>query len=357
VPTAVGTDTIGATFSATAMHLMSGASSGLVVGKASAATAVASVPNPSVFGQSVTFTATVVPVAPGAGSPTGTVTFSDSGIAIGSAPLSGGTASVATAALVGGVHSITASYSGDGSFTASASSPYMHTVSPAGSTTTLESSPNPSLAGQSVSFTAIVTSGAGVPTGSVNFLDGATVIGSGALSGGTATFSTASLTAGTHSITAAYGGDASHLPSTSAIVVQAVSGFYAFTGFLSPMQPAGTIGAPTFSGTATYGSAKPVKWQLQDASGHYISDLTTATNLSAAPYAPGVCTGQASGTPVLLYSPTAGAKGGSTFRYDTGSNQFIFNWNTGYMAGPGCYELELQLNDGSAIKATIEQLQ
>jgi len=147
------------------------------------------------------------------------------------------------------------------------------------------------------------------------------------------------------------------MPSTSALLTQIVNaGFYAFTGFLSPMQPAGTLAAPTFSGSANYGSGQPLKWRLQNASGQYITDLTTTTNLSAAPYAPGVCTGQATGTPVLLYSPTAGAKGGSTFRYDTNNNQFIFNWNTGYMAGPGCYELELQFNDGSAIKATIEQL-
>ena len=44
----------------------------------------------------------------------------------------------------------------------------------------------------------------------------------------------------------------------------------------------------------------------------------------------GVCSGQAGGTPVLLYSPTTGAKGGSTFRYDAGTNQFIFNWDTSY---------------------------
>ncbi len=68
------------------------------------------------------------------------------------------------------------------------------------------------------------------------------------------------------------------------------------------------------------------------------------------------CSGQALGTTTLLYSPTTGAKGGSTFRYDSGTHQFIFNWDTGYMPGPGCYELELQLNDGSPIKATVEQL-
>ncbi len=327
------------------------------VGKAATSTSIGSAPNPSVFGSAVTFTATVAATAPGAGTQTGTVTFYDGGVVLGSSAVSGGTASLATAALIGGVHMITASYGGDGNFNGSSSAALAQTVSPAGSATTVSSSLNPSIQGQPVTFTATVTSAAGVPTGTVNFLDGAAIIGSGVLSGNSATFSTSALTGGVHSITAAYLGDASHLPSTSAALAQTVLVFYTFTGFLPPMATAGTIGSPSFSGSSNYGSAQPIKWQLQDANGNYISDLTTTTNLSAAPYPAGVCSGQASGAPVLLYSPTAGAKGGSTFRYDTGGNQFIFNWNTGYMAGPGCYELELQLNDGSAIKATIEQLQ
>jgi hypothetical protein len=154
-----------------------------------------------------------------------------------------------------------------------------------------------------------------------------------------------------------YGGTPSFVASTSSALTQTVLVFYTFTGFLSPMATAGTLAAPTFSGNVNYGSATPVKWKVQDSSGNYLSDLTTTQVLQAAPYPAGVCSGQANGTPVLLYSPTTGAKGGSTFRYDAGTNQFIFNWNTGYMSGPGCYELELQLNDGSAIKATIEKLQ
>src|SRR5262249_22198653 len=106
---------------------------------------------------------------------------------------------------------------------------------------------------------------------------------------------------------------------------------------------------------STFGSAQPIKWQLRDGAGNFITDLSTAQLLQGVKYTSG-CSGQALGAATLLYSPTTGAKGGSTFRYDAPSNQFIFNWNTGFMPGPGCYELELQLNDGSAIKATIEQL-
>ena len=70
--------------------------------------------------------------------------------------------------------------------------------------------PNPSNVGQAVTFTATVTvpQGAGVPTGTVTFLDGMTVFGTGTLNGADlATFSTSTLAAGDHLITAVYGGD------------------------------------------------------------------------------------------------------------------------------------------------------
>ena len=252
-PTSVGTDTIGATFPVSTVHLMSGASTGLTVNRAATVTAVTSAPNPSVFGQSATFTATVVPVAPGAGTRTGSVTFFDAGVSLGSTVLSAaGTASLSTAGLPAGIHPITATYSGDGNFNGSTSGLWQHTVSPAGTATTLASSPNPSNLGQSVTFTATVTSTAGIPTGSVNFLDGATLLGSGALTAaGAATFTAGSLTAGTHAITAAYVGAPNYLPSTSTVLTQTVNAaFYTFTGFLSPMSTAGTLDSPSFSGSA-----------------------------------------------------------------------------------------------------------
>ncbi len=90
--------------------------------------------------------------------------------------------------------------------------------------TTLAASPNPSAVGQSVIFTAIVTVSGGTPTGSVTFKDGATVLGFAALSSGVASFTTAGLAAGSHAITAAYSGDATSPPSTSAVLTQVVNG-------------------------------------------------------------------------------------------------------------------------------------
>jgi hypothetical protein len=75
-------------------------------------------------------------------------------------------------------------------------------------TTTLTSAPNPSTSGQSVTFTATVTSGSGVPAGTVTFTEGATVWASGvAVNGaGQAAFSTAALAVGSHTLTATFTG-------------------------------------------------------------------------------------------------------------------------------------------------------
>jgi len=182
-------------------------------------TAVTSSADPSVFGQSLTFTATVAATIPGAGNPTGSVTFEDGSTTLGTGTLSttGGitAATFTTAALsVGSSHSITAVYSGDPNFAASTSPSLSQTVNQAATTTILAVSPSSPSYGQAVAFTATVSAtspGAGNPTGTVTFEDGPTTLGTGTLSttGGitTAVFTTASLATGTHAITASYGGD------------------------------------------------------------------------------------------------------------------------------------------------------
>jgi hypothetical protein len=90
---------------------------------ANTTTALTSSVNPSVFGQSVTFTATVAPVAPGAGTATGSVEFFNGGTSLGIVTLSSGSATSAAITNFGvGTHSITAVYSGDSSFATSTSS-------------------------------------------------------------------------------------------------------------------------------------------------------------------------------------------------------------------------------------------
>jgi hypothetical protein len=182
-------------------------------------TAVTSSLNPSAFGQSVTLTATVT-----GNSPTGTVQFKDGATSLGTpVTLSSGAASLTTMALTPGGHNITAVYSGDTNNVGSTSPMFTQTVNQATSSTAVTSSLNPSQAGQAVTFTAAVTSGGGTPTGTVTFKDGAAVLGTGTLAGGIASFTTASLTLGSHTITAVYGGSASFTGSTSSALIQAVS--------------------------------------------------------------------------------------------------------------------------------------
>jgi hypothetical protein len=92
-------------------------------------------------------------------------------------------------------------------------------VAPTG--VSVASSSNPAVAGQSVTFSASVTSHRSVqPTGTVTFSDGANVLGTATISQSTATLSSASLGLGTHSISAMYGGDSHYMGSTSTALIQ-----------------------------------------------------------------------------------------------------------------------------------------
>jgi len=236
-----------------------------VVNKDNSATAVVSNINPSVFGQTVTFTATVTAVAPGSGVPTGSVTFFLDGTP--TAPIllnPSGQATFSTSALAVGTHTITATYGGDPGFNGSTSPAVSQVVNKADTTTTLLSSVNPSLVGQSVTFTATVTAvapGAGTPTGTVDFFDGATPLGSGPLNpSAQATFSTSALTQGSHSITAVYNGDPDFNTSTSSILTQVVNptgGTPSATALVSNINPSVFGQAVTFTATVTGSGPTP----------------------------------------------------------------------------------------------------
>jgi hypothetical protein len=95
------------------------------------------------------------------------------------------------------------------------------------SSTSLSSSSNPSALGQPVTFTAQVSSPAGgTPTGTVSFYDGTTLLPTVVLTPGPggpqATFTTATLASGLHTINAVYSGDPLFAPSTSNPLTQTV---------------------------------------------------------------------------------------------------------------------------------------
>jgi hypothetical protein len=95
-----------------------------------------------------------------------------------------------------------------------------------GTQITLTSSQNPSKVGQAVTFTATVTAslhGLPSPTGSVTFKDGNTSLATVKLTGSSASFTTSSLTAGTHKITATYLGDINFNAHVSPTLTQKVN--------------------------------------------------------------------------------------------------------------------------------------
>ena len=248
--------TIPAIYSGDSEFATSSASTTVSVSQDSTTTTVVSSANPSSFGQSVTFTATVKAVAPGSGVPTGTVTFSDGSTSLGTATLnSSGKATFRTSALGVGSHTITASYVGDSNFTASATTTSLaQNVNQAATKTTVSSSANPSRFGQPVTFTAMVkavTPGSGVPTGTVTFFDGSTSLGTAQLYGsGLATISISTLSVGPHTITAAYGGDGNFTLSTSAALTQTVKQAATKTTIISSANPSGP-GQVSFTATVT----------------------------------------------------------------------------------------------------------
>ena len=99
------------------------------------------------------------------------------------------------------------------------------TANQAVSVTTLSSSQVSAFTSNPVTFTAIVTSAAGTPTGSVTFFDGTTPLGTATLVSGSAAYTSSSLDTGTHSITAVYNGNADLAPSTSGLVSEVLQNF------------------------------------------------------------------------------------------------------------------------------------
>jgi hypothetical protein len=284
----------------------------------------------------VTFTATVSVTAPGAGTPTGTVTFMDGAATLGTGTVSGGVATFTTATLSVGHHNVTAVYGGDASFNGSSSTPVDQEVQKAETTTALTSSVNPSAVGQSVTFTATVTvaaPGAGTPTGTVSFKEGATTLGTGTVNGaGVATFTTAALAAGSHYITATFSGDGSFNGSTSNVLQQDVR--YTFAGFFAPVDNLPIVN------NAKAAQAIPVKWRLSDFAGAGVSDPGNFLGLTSYVVGCGDWTG------LVTDAVPEVAAGSSGLQY-LGDGNWQFNWKTPKEYANQCRVARVALKDGT----------
>jgi len=216
----VGTHPITAIYSGNTNNATSTGALSQVVQLATTSTVMTATPSPATYGTTVTLTAAVT----GNGAtPTGTITFKDGAITLGTASLNGvGIASIATSTLAVGSHTLTAAYSGDSLDNSSTSNTVTLSVLPT-TTSVLTSNPNPSIAGTAVIFSVTITGSGTTPTGIVTFKDGTNTLGTGTLVSGVATFTTSTLVSGSHSITAVYPGDANNAGNTSAPLTQTVN--------------------------------------------------------------------------------------------------------------------------------------
>jgi hypothetical protein len=305
----VGGHTLTASFGGSANYMAS--VSGTLaesIAMANTATALSSSIAPSIAGMNVVLTASVTG---NGGIATGTVKFLDGTTVIGSGALNGsGVATLSTSALAVGTHGLTATFSGDGKDNGSTSVALTQVVQIASTTTALTASTNPSTFGASITFTASVSTNGGAATGAVTFSDGSTVLGTAAVSGGTAVYSSSTFALGGHTITAAYGGDANDAPSTSAAVMEQVlqAGPVTLASSANP-STAGTSVALTATIAAPQGAAVTGTVTFKDgavtlgtvnAGGAGVATLNTAA----------LAVGQH--TIVAVYSGDASNRGGSS---------------------------------------------
>jgi hypothetical protein len=188
-------------------------------------TALTTSVNPAVVGQAVTFTPTVSAVAPGAGTPTGTVTFKDGNVVLGIVAVDpGGKATFTTSFAFAGGHAITAVYNGDANFVGSSQALTEQVNAPATQATTLAltASASPVRVGQAVTLTATVRGPAGTatPTGTVTFLVNGRVVRATLDANGQAHLTRIFSRTGLFSIQAVYSGDAHFAASSQSLTVQ-----------------------------------------------------------------------------------------------------------------------------------------
>jgi 6-phosphogluconolactonase (cycloisomerase 2 family) len=275
-------------------------------GPSASTTAVGSTLNPSVYGQSVSFTANVSPVS-GTGTPTGTVQFFvDSSLFDTETLASGAATSVSTSTLTTGTHTVTATYSGDSNFTTSTGTlSGGQVVNDASSnlSVVLTTGVDPSVYGQSLTFTATVSGQYGMVkkrgngalsqakahaqdvTGNVTW-SANTGCSSSVVSGypGVATCTTSALGAGADTVTATYSGDSNHSPGSGSLgqTVNQASQTITF-GTLANQ----SLGAAPFTLSATASSGLAVSFASTT------SSVCTVSGATVTLVAIGTCTIQA----------------------------------------------------------------
>ena len=298
------------------------------------------------LGQSVTLTATVAPTSTIAttasdalafsgtvsffanGSPTA-ITGCDHVSVTNMATTENATANCATSSLPFGSNSITAQYNtGDPNYSTSTSGSVTQTITQA-STTTSVTSVSPSSLNGSVTFTATVNvpSGAPAPTGTITFTDNGNTTAFCTQTLPAVTCSTSSLSAGTHTIVAAYSGDTNYLSSNGS-ATQSVTASTSTIGVTSSPSSSTVNQSVAFTATVTRGST-----------GIALSGTVSLTDGVSGPPVPGCTISFNTGTGVATCSTSSLSKGthtivatysgDSNYVFQTGGNTVAQTVNTG----------------------------
>ncbi len=253
----LGSITLAGSFSGDANTLPATASAATTVGKALPGIYLAQTPQAPVFGQQLVVDCLLSGVT-GLPVPSGTVSFSDGARLLASQAIGADGHASVTTLMATGIHAITASYNGDTNYQTASPNPLMVAVSQAATTTTLTAVTG----GRLTAVVAVTAPGAGSPTGSVQFRNGTTLIGTALLAAAGSGFSAVLTSNASGSITASYLGDANFAASSSsAVAVNAAQSIVTVTSDHNPssagqqvtfttvvsISPQGTGGTPTGS--------------------------------------------------------------------------------------------------------------
>jgi Bacterial Ig-like domain (group 3) len=194
------------------------------------------------------------------------------------------------------------------------------TVATTPSSTTLTASATQITSGAPVTLTATVAStsaGAAAPTGSVNFYNGATLLGTAPLTSSVAALTTSALPAGTDSVSATYTGSSIFAPSTSSSIAITVTGTSTPVPVITAMSPLIELaGNAAFTLTITgsgFTSASTIMWGTSVLATQFVSASQLTTQVSAADV------GSADITSVTVRTPAPGGGTSNAFQFEVDS--------------------------------------
>jgi hypothetical protein len=254
------------------------------VNQAASLITIQSSANPSTFGQSVTLTGVIQTTGNFTAANSGSVTFLDNGVSIGSVTLPGNTnfATLTTTALTTGANSITVSYTGDSNFAAGTSAAFAQAVNLEPTTTFIASSSYTPAFAQSITLTATVKPQSGTTaTGTITFMDRTTALGTVQLSSNSAQLAISTLTPGSHYISAQYNGDANTATSNSGQTQVVVSPPPTTTLLTSSVNPSSMNQPMTFTATLQLTSSGTPTGTITFYAGSFSLGSATVSNGSA----------------------------------------------------------------------------